>query len=64
MSELEEVYMHAIVDALVFGHGFIRISKTNTEVEVHLIQHSEFDDVMELFNWIKKEKEKINEPKP
>jgi dissimilatory sulfite reductase (desulfoviridin) alpha/beta subunit len=55
MTEFDKAFTDAMHDAVLYGHGFIRITNNNG-LEAHHIKLSEFDDIAELFNWIKKNK--------
>lgn len=52
MTEFDNAYTKAINDAVLYGHGFIRITNDNG-LEAHHISHSEFDSTVELFQFIK-----------
>jgi dissimilatory sulfite reductase (desulfoviridin) alpha/beta subunit len=55
MNDFDKVFTNAMSDAILHGHGFIRITNNNG-LEVHHIKDSEFDSISELFEWIKKNK--------
>lgn len=56
MPDPDKAFTDAMADALLFGHGFIRISNNNG-LEAHHIKYTEFDAIAELFDWIKKQRE-------
>jgi dissimilatory sulfite reductase (desulfoviridin) alpha/beta subunit len=60
MIEFNNAFTKAINDAVLHGHGFVRITNNN-ELEAHHIKHSDFDDIKELFDWIKKNRVEIND---
>jgi len=53
MSDINTAISDALIDTLLHGHGFIRISNNNG-IEAHRIKYTEFDEIKELFDWIKK----------
>lgn len=53
MNDVDNAFTKAINDAVLYGHGFIRITNNNG-LEAHHIKQSEFDAIAELFDWIKK----------
>lgn len=55
MADFDKAFTDAAADAILYGHGFVRVSNNNG-LEVHHIKHSEFDAIAELFDWIKKHK--------
>jgi hypothetical protein len=54
MADLDKAFTDAMHDAVLYGHGFIRITNTNDGLEAHHIKLSDFDSIVELFDWIKK----------
>ena len=62
MANIDKVFTDAMTDAVLYGHGFIRITNDQLNgLEAHCIKHSEFDAIAELFDWIKKhQKEVVN----
>ena len=55
MAQFDKAFTDAMLDAVLYGHGFIRITNNNG-LEAYHIKQSEFDDIVEVFNWIKKNK--------
>lgn len=55
MAEFDKAFTDAMHDAVLYGHGFIRITN-NDGLEAHHIKLSEFDAIAELFDWIKNNK--------
>jgi len=53
MAEFDKAFTNAMHDAILYGHGFIRITN-NDGLEAHHIKQSEFEAIAELFDWIKK----------
>ena len=53
VADIDKVFTDAMLDAVLHGHGFIRITNNNG-LEAHHIKQSEFDAIIELFDWIKK----------
>ena len=53
MADFDKAFTDAMHDAVLYGHGFIRITNNNG-LEAHHIKQSEFDAIAELFDWIKK----------
>ena len=64
MANFDKAFTDAMHDAVLYGHGFIRITNNNG-LEAHHIKQTEFDAIAELFDWIKKHKVTVkqNEPK-
>lgn len=55
MNDVDNAFTKAINDAVLYGHGFIRITNNNG-LEAHHIKHSDFDAITNLFDWIKNNK--------
>ena len=49
----DKAFTDAMKDAVVHGHGFLRITN-NDGLKAYCIKQSEFDSIVELFDWIKK----------
>jgi hypothetical protein len=56
--DFDKPFTDAICDAVLHGHGFIRITNNNG-LEVHHIKHTEFEAISELFDWIKKNRAEV-----
>jgi dissimilatory sulfite reductase (desulfoviridin) alpha/beta subunit len=63
-GNFDKAFTDAMHDAVLYGHGFIRITNNNG-LEAHHIKQTEFDAIAELFDWIKKNRVTVkqNEPK-
>ena len=59
MNDVDNAFTKAINDAVLYGHGFIRITN-NDGLEAHHIKQSDFDAIAELFDWIKKNSVEID----
>lgn len=53
MTAFDKAFTDAMHDAILYGHGFVRITNNNG-LQAHHIKQSEFDSIAELFNFIKK----------
>ena len=49
----DKTFTDAMSDAILHGHGFIRITNKDG-LKAYRIKPSEFDEIIELFDWIKK----------
>ncbi len=63
MTEFDKAFTNAMHDAVLYGHGFIRVTN-NDGLEAHHIKQSEFDAIAELFDWIKKHNVEIDNEAP
>jgi hypothetical protein len=59
VNNYDKAFDDATADAVLYGHGFIRLSY-NDGFEAHHIKHSEFDSIKELFDWIKNNRVEID----
>jgi dissimilatory sulfite reductase (desulfoviridin) alpha/beta subunit len=57
--DFDKTLTNAIWDAILHGHGFIRITNNNG-LEVHHIKHTEFEAISDLFDWIKKNRAEVD----
>lgn len=60
MADFDKAFTKAMSDAILHGHGFVRITNNNG-LEAHHIKHSDFDSIAELFDWIKKNSVEIDD---
>lgn len=51
----DKAFTDAMSDAMLHGHGFLRITSNYPNgLTAHCIKPNEFDSIAELFDWIKK----------
>ena len=62
VSAYQQAMMDATINAAMYGHGFIRISKTETEFQVTCINPDEYKDHAELMTWITENKHTSQKP--
>ena len=59
----DKAFTDAMSDAILHGHGFLRITM-NSKLEAYCIKPDEFDEIKELFDWIKKNSMELNNEAP
>lgn len=59
----DKAFTDAMSDAILYGHGFLRITN-NGGLKAYRIKPSEFDEIAELFDWIKKNSVEIDNETP
>jgi hypothetical protein len=63
MANFDKAFTDAMHDAILYGHGFIRITN-NDGLEAYHIKQSEFEAIAELFDWIKHNSVEIDDEAP
>jgi len=51
-----KAWTDATMEAMLYGHGFIRISYTGNQLEVASVKPEEYEDITELMKFIKENK--------